>query len=153
MAKNRKRKMAESITVIQTNWQLDEELIKSVRMPVFVQEQQVPYEIDFDNNDALAVHWLAYGKKNVPVGTARLLKDGHFGRMAVIKMYRSQGIGRSIIQAAMDHAGSVGMESIYLNSQLQAKSFYEGLGFQEYGDVFFEANIAHISMIKKLQLI
>ena len=44
--------MVESITVVQTNWQLDEEVIKSVRMPVFVQEQQVPYEIDFDSNDA-----------------------------------------------------------------------------------------------------
>ena len=145
--------MAESITVVQTNWQLDEELIKSVRMPVFVQEQQVPYEIDFDSNDALAVHWLAYGNKNVPVGTARLLKDGHFGRMAVIKMFRNMGIGRSIIQAAMDHAGSVGMESIYLNSQLQAKTFYEGLGFKEYGDVFLEANIEHVSMSKKLRSI
>ncbi len=145
--------MAEPITVIQTNWQLDEELIKSVRMPVFVQEQQVPYEIDFDSNDAMAVHWLAYSENNVPIGTARLLKDGHFGRMAVIKMYRNQGIGRSIIQTAMDHASSVGMESIYLYSQLQAKSFYKGLGFKEYGDVFLEANIEHISMIKKLQSI
>ena len=142
--------MTKSITVIQTNWQLDEELIKSVRTPVFVQEQQVPYEIDFDSNDAMAVHWLALNENDVPVGTARLLEDGHFGRMAVIKMYRNQGIGRSIIQTAMDYASSVGMESIYLNSQLQAKSFYEALGFTEYGDVFLEASIEHISMSKEL---
>lgn len=145
--------MAESITVVQTNWQLDEEVIKSVRMPVFVQEQQVPYEIDFDSNDANAVHWLAFSDDNVPIGTARLLEDGHFGRMAVIKMYRNQGIGRSIIQTAMDYASSVGMESVYLNSQLQARTFYEGLGFKEYGDVFLEANIEHVSMSKKLQSI
>lgn len=145
--------MVESITVVQTNWQLDEGVIKSVRMPVFVQEQQVPYEIDFDSNDANAVHWLAFSDDNIPVGTARLLKDGHFGRMAVIKMYRNQGIGRSIIQTAMDYASSVGMESIYLNSQLQAKTFYEGLGFKEYGDVFLEANIEHVSMSKKLRSI
>ena len=145
--------MTKSITVIQTNWQLDEELIKSVRTPVFVQEQQVPYEIDFDSNDAMAVHWLALNENDVPVGTARLLEDGHFGRMAVIKMYRNQGIGRSIIQTAMDYASSVGMESIYLNSQLQAKTFYEGLGFREFGDVFLEANIEHVSMSKKLRSI
>jgi predicted GNAT family N-acyltransferase len=71
--------------------------------------------------------------------------------MAVIKMYRNQGIGRSIIQTAMDYASSVGMESVYLNSQLQARTFYEGLGFKEYGDVFLEANIEHVSMSKKLQ--
>ena len=145
--------MVESITVVQTTWQLDEGVIKSVRTPVFVQEQQVPYEIDFDSNDANAVHWLAFNDNNIPLGTARLLGDGHFGRMAVIKMYRNQGIGRSIIQAAMDYASSVGMESIYLNSQLQAKTFYEGLGFKEYGDVFLEANIEHVSMSKKLQSI
>ena len=145
--------MVESITVVQTNWQLDEGVIKSVRMPVFVQEQQVPYEIDFDSNDANAVHWLAFNDNNIPIGTARLLGDGHFGRMAVIKMYRNQGIGRSIIQTAMDYASSVGMESIYLNSQLQAKTFYEGLGFKEYGDVFLEANIEHVSMSKKLRSI
>ena len=143
--------MVQSITVVQTNWHLDEGVIKSVRVPVFVQEQQVPYEIDFDSNDANAVHWLAFNDNNIPVGTARLLKDGHFGRMAVIKMYRNQGIGRSIIQTAMDYASSVGMESIYLNSQLQAKTFYEGLGFKEYGDVFLEANIEHVSMSRKLQ--
>ena len=145
--------MTKSITVIQTNWQLDEELIKSVRTPVFVQEQQVPYEIDFDSNDAMAVHWLALNENDVPVGTARLLEDGHFGRMAVIKVYRNQGIGRSIIQTAMEYANSVGMISMYLNSQLQAKSFYEALGFKEYGDVFLEASIEHISMSKELHSI
>ena len=145
--------MTKSITVIQTNWQLDEELIKSVRTPVFVQEQQVPYEIDFDSNDAMAVHWLALNENDVPVGTARLLGDGHFGRMAVIKVYRNQGIGRSILQTAMDYANSVGMKSVYLNSQLQAKSFYEALGFKEYGDVFLEASIEHISMSKELHSI
>ena len=145
--------MTKSIAVIQTSWQLNEELIKSVRTPVFVQEQQVPYEIDFDSNDAMAVHWLALNENDVPVGTARLLEDGHFGRMAVIKVYRNQGIGRSIIQTAMEYANSVGMISMYLNSQLQAKSFYEALGFKEYGDVFLEASIEHISMSKELHSI
>ena len=145
--------MTKSIAVIQTSWQLNEELIKSVRTPVFVQEQQVPYEIDFDSNDAMAVHWLALNENDVPVGTARLLEDGHFGRMAVIKVYRNQGIGRSILQTAMDYANSVGMKSMHLNSQLQAKSFYEALGFKEYGDVFLEASIEHISMSKELHSI
>ena len=143
--------MGNLIRLVQTNWESDELAIKSVRNPVFVQEQMVPYEIDFDGNDALAIHWLAYDKDDRPIGTARVLKDGHFGRMAVIKIYRNQGIGRSIIQAAMSYANSVGMGSIYLNSQVQAKKFYEGLGFKQYGDVFLEANIKHIAMSRSLK--
>ena len=72
------------ITVNTASWDNDEAAIKSVRIPVFVEEQNVPFERDFDSFDASAMHWLAVDDRQSPIGTARMLSDGHFGRMAVL---------------------------------------------------------------------
>ena len=100
------------ISVKRASWTEDEAAIKSVRIPVFVEEQQVPFEFDFDTHDATAKHWLAVDANNQPVGTARMLSDGHFGRMAVLKNYRHQGIGRLIMAAASDYAAVSGMREV-----------------------------------------
>lgn len=153
MARNRIHRPMVAVTIMQTTWESNESAIKSIRMPVFVLEQNVPYQIDFDQNDAQAVHWVAFDQEHQPVGTARLLKDGHFGRMAVLKDFRHKGVGRLIMLAAIDYAKNLGMPTIYLNAQLPAEKFYESLEFERYGETFFEANIEHIGMCRDLDLI
>lgn len=138
-----------AITITRATWHTNEQTIKSIRMPVFVEEQNVPFDIDFDHNDASAIHWLARNEQGRAIGTARMLSDGHFGRMAVLKESRNQGIGRQIMQAALEYAIHAGMEKVYLNAQLHARAFYERLGFSPYGDVFLEANIEHIGMARR----
>ena len=103
------------VTVTETTWEKDQVAIKSVRVPVFVEEQHVPYEIDFDDFDATAVHWLAYDSNLTPIGTARMLIDGRFGRMAVLKPSRNQGVGRLIMLAAIDYATALGMPAMFLS--------------------------------------
>jgi predicted GNAT family N-acyltransferase len=138
------------IRVKSANWAEDEAAIKSVRIPVFVEEQQVPFEIDFDTHDATAEHWLALDANNQPVGTARMRSDGHFGRMAVLKNHRHKGIGRLIMAAAIDYAVVSGMQKIHLYAQLTALPFYQSAGFTAYGEVFLEAGMEHIAMLKQL---
>ena len=99
-----------AITITRATWQTDEQTIKSIRMPVFVEEQNVPFDIDFDLNDASAIHWLARHEQGRAIGTARMLSDGHFGRMAVLKESRNKGIGRQIMQSALEYAMHAGME-------------------------------------------
>ena len=132
-----------AVTVTETTWEKDQVAIKSVRVPVFVEEQEVPYEIDFD---AGAVHWLAYDGDLIPIGTARMLEDGHFGRMAVLKWSRKQGVGREIMLAAIDYAAAEGLKTIFLHAQLAAIAFYHALGFYSYGEVFKTADMDHIAM-------
>tara|TARA_B100000767_G_C19521293_1_gene432598 strand:+ start:87 stop:512 length:426 start_codon:yes stop_codon:yes gene_type:complete len=138
------------ITINSASWKDNEADIKSVRVPVFVEEQQVPYELDFDALDANAMHWLAVDENNKPIGTARMLNDGHFGRMAVLKVFRHKGIGRLIMAEAIAYAAASGYPKVYLNAQLTAFSFYETLGFTRYGEVFSAAGMDHIAMVKEV---
>ena len=138
------------ITVNTASWDNDEAAIKSVRIPVFVEEQNVPFERDFDSFDASAMHWLAVDDRQCPIGTARMLSDGHFGRMAVLKAFRQQGIGRLIIEAAVNYAAASGLKRVHLHAQLSALVFYERLGFAAYGEVFSDAGMEHIAMAKPL---
>ena len=85
-----------AITITRATWHTDEQTIKSIRMPVFVEEQNVPFDIDFDHNDASAIHWLARNEQGGAIGTARMLSDGHFGRMAVQKKAAIRVLGAKL---------------------------------------------------------
>ena len=135
-----------TVHIITTNWLASEMAIKSVRVAVFVKEQNIPYQIDFDDNDQRATHWLALTESQLPVGTARLQRDGHFGRMAVLPDWRSRGIGSLIISAAIDHARKLSLEPLCLNAQLSARPFYQRFGFCSHGPIFMEAGIEHQAM-------
>lgn len=140
-----------SIRVEQTSWQTSEIEIRRIRTWVFVEEQQVPLELDFDGLDPDCIHWLAYDDENRPVGTARLLPDGHFGRMAVLKPNRKCGIGDAIMRAVIKTAAVEQLPELFLHAQLTALPFYSGLGFVSYGEEFMDADMPHIAM--KLVLI
>ena len=124
---------------------------QAVRYDVFVIEQQIPVELEWDQMDAQCLHAVAYllddddGAEQA-VGTGRLLPDGHIGRMAVKQAARGTGLGGVILQALMDAAQQRGDQVVRLNAQTHAEPFYQRHGFVREGDEFIEAGIPHIQM-------
>ncbi|MUK31841.1 GNAT family N-acetyltransferase [Aliivibrio fischeri] len=128
----------------------EKEEIRSIRDSVFIQEQEIDPEIEFDGLDSSAVHALVYCDGEA-VGTGRILSDGHIGRIAILKAYRSKGLGSKIVLSLIEEAARQNYERVYLGSQKHAIQFYEKLGFQPYGEEFIEADIPHLSMEKILK--
>lgn len=117
----------------------------AIRRDVFVVEQGVPEALEWDDADATARHWLAR-VEGKPVGTVRLLADGHIGRVAVRGEWRHRGVGSRLIEAVLSDARAEGRRDLYLNAQLTAIGFYERLGFSAAGPVFDDAGIPHRTM-------
>src|SRR5262245_8659561 len=120
-----------------------------IRFAVFVEEQGVPLELELDEMDEKSIHALAFHDGN-PVGTGRLLPDGHIGRMAVLKAWRGRGIGSAILERLIAAARERGDPSIALSAQVHAVEFYRAHGFQAEGEVYEEAGIAHQAMVRRL---
>lgn len=118
---------------------------RDIRQRVFVSEQGVPEEEEIDEQDADCLHFLLRFEGQ-PCGTARLLDDGHIGRVALLAACRGRGLGRVLMQAVIDCACIRGMKACLLNAQTDAIGFYEALGFKARGEVFMEAGIAHREM-------
>lgn len=117
-----------------------------IRFQVFVQEQQVPPKLELDEFDAISAHALALDPVGKPVGTGRLLPDGHIGRVAVLPPWRNAGIGARIMRALLNEARRQGLSTVELSAQCHARRFYENLGFTAVGSVYMEAGIEHIAM-------
>lgn len=123
--------------------------LEVIRREVFIVEQQVPEEMEWDADDVTSVHALAL-LDGQPVGCGRLLPDGHIGRMAVRAPHRSTGIGRALLQALLAEARRRGMREVVLHAQTHALRFYETQGFVADGPVFDEAGIPHRRMSQAL---
>ena len=118
---------------------------QAIRMAVFVAEQGIAAELEMDGADAGARHVLAR-IDGVAVGTGRLLEDGHIGRVAVLAGWRGRGVGRGIMERLVGEARRIGLERVWLSSQVGAAEFYETLGFERRGAVYVEAGIDHVDM-------
>ncbi|RKS84274.1 putative GNAT family N-acyltransferase [Motilibacter peucedani] len=125
-----------------------------IRFEVFVEEQQVPVELERDDLDAVATHWVAF-LGDEPMGTVRLVaEDGgvaHLGRLAVRKPARGTGLGRQLVAVVEDQGRRLGLERCVLGAQVQAMPFYERLGYAAFGDEFDDAGIPHRWMAKPLR--
>lgn len=132
------------------NWRRDQKVLKAIRHAVFIIEQNVPEELEWDDQDASAFHLLATNDHFEAVGTVRLLKTGQIGRMAVLKKYRSQGAGKMLMVAALDLAEKNNFTSIFLNAQVSAVTFYGAFGFTIISEEYEEAGIPHRKMKKSL---
>ena len=121
----------------------------AIRYDVFVVEQNVPVELERDELDATALHFLGR-VDDVPTGTARIVvKDdtGKIGRVAVLKAARGNGLGTALVRTCLDELRKTpGVMRAALGAQLDALGFYERLGFVAYGDVFDDAGIDHRMM-------
>lgn len=119
-----------------------------VRGEVFIKGQNIDWDLEFDGLDESCVLFVCY-IDNVAVGAARL--NGYkVGRVATMKEYRKQGVGTSLMQSIENHAKVSGIHTLQLNAQLYIKDFYIHLGYIPEGDVFLEADIEHIKMIKEI---
>lgn len=128
------------------DWQADREALRHVRETVFVQEQRVPLEMEWDEADARALHVIAVDPHGNPVGTGRLTEDGRIGRMAVLKDWRGTGVGAAMLEFLMAAARKRGLEEVALNAQTSAIGFYRRYGYTEEGETFMEAGIPHVRM-------
>ena len=121
-----------------------------IRFAVFVEEQGVPAELEMDELDGQCVHALAF-HENLAVGTARLLPDGHIGRLAVLKARRGRGGGAALLQRLIQAARERGDREVLLSAQVHALGFYRSHGFTAYGEAYQEAGIPHQGMRLKLR--
>lgn len=119
---------------------------QAIRYDVFVIEQNIPAELEWDDMDAQCLHAVAYDATGIALGTGRLLPDGHIGRMAVRKSARGLGVGAAILQSLMQQARQRGDQAVKLNAQISAEPFYSANGYSRDGEIFEEAGIPHISM-------
>lgn len=116
-----------------------------VREQVFIQEQHIAAEDEWDTHDAVALHVVIY-QEGQPIATARLLQDHSVGRVAVLKAYRGQGIGQLIMKYIIALAQQQQRPILHLSAQTHALDFYQQLGFQQQGEVYMECSIAHVHM-------
>lgn len=135
----------------------------AVRKEVFVGEQGVPEDLEYDAYDAVAVHVLAIREDGLPLGTGRLLYGeaaaaktggdpsvGSLGRLAVTKAARGLGVGVALVRAIEDAARARGLAAVDLHAQTHALGFYERLGYVAYGPEFPDAGIPHRAMRRAL---
>ncbi|MEI2767052.1 MAG: GNAT family N-acetyltransferase [Nitrosomonas sp.] len=132
------------------NWRNEEPNLRSIRSAVFITEQNVPEEMEWDSMDQICAHILVQDFEGNGIGTARLLPDGHIGRMAVLKVWRRKGIGSAMLQKILQEMRALGMKKATLHAQLTAVEFYEKFGFQKCGKEFMEAGIPHVIMVLDL---
>lgn len=138
--------MIDSVTVAVADWARDQEEIYAVRRTVFVEEQQVPEELERDQFDSVCVHVVARDRTGRAIGTGRLLPDGHIGRVAVLKEWRGRTIGHKLMHTLLEQAAARGLSVVLLNAQTSAVAFYEKLGFRAEGEEFMDAGIPHRTM-------
>jgi predicted GNAT family N-acyltransferase len=125
--------------------------LRRVRYDVFVVEQGVPEVLEWDAADAQSMHALAEDAGASAIGCARLLADGHIGRVAVLREWRGRGVGHALMVRLIDAAQRRGDVRAIVNAQVAAIAFYERLGFAVTGDEFEEAGIPHRVMQRALR--
>jgi len=135
-------------TVKPVYWNATEKTLKAIRRTVFVVEQGVPENVEWDGLDEHAYHVMAFAPDGTPIGTGRLLQDGHIGRMAVLKDWRGRGVGWALLDILLVIANKMGYEEVRLHAQTRVLDFYLRKGFTPQGAEFVEAGIPHIQMTR-----
>lgn len=126
----------DDIEINTVNWLQRKQDLTQIRRHIFIEEQNVPEELEWDEFDDSSTHFLATRGDKV-IAVARLKADGQIGRMAVLAEYRKQGIGSKLLQFVLTFASKKNINPVYLHAQTKAISFYEKQGFIAQGEVFF----------------
>lgn len=138
--------MLAKVVIKEGRWQELASQLKQIRTEVFIKEQCVPAYIEWDEYDEEAIHLLALDEKNQPIGCARILKHGRVGRMAVAKTWRGSGLGKALLEKAIEVCRRLKMPKINISSQTHAIKFYEKAGFVVTSEAYIDANIWHVDM-------
>ncbi|MFO1220820.1 MAG: YbgC/FadM family acyl-CoA thioesterase [Burkholderiaceae bacterium] len=135
-------------------WQELGSAAQVIRRQVFIDEQKIPADLEWDGIDADSVHALAVNRFGVALATGRMLEHvpgvAKIGRMAVVSSMRGSRIGRSVLDALLQAARQRGYREALLHAQCSAAPFYARAGFSERGPVFEEAGIPHVEMVRAL---
>ena len=141
---------ATAFAIRRVAWNDGKEGLRALRRAVFIVEQAIPEDLEWDEFDAVSPHALAEDASGNPVGCGRLLPDGHIGRLAVLSTWRRHGVGSALLLDLMALARTRGHVRVLLNSQTQAMPFYARHGFAAVGKEFMEAGIPHQTMARIL---
>lgn len=141
----------ENLRVELVEWGNGEPAIRAIRKTVFILEQAVPEELEWDGLDSNCAHVLAWNESGEAIGTARMQPNGTIGRMAVLKAWRGRGVGRALLQKLLDLAVRKGLPRVTLSAQTHAIGFYERAGFHMVGEPFMDAGIPHRKMERELR--
>ena len=137
------------INVKYVNNDKEKDICLSIRRKVFVEEQNIPENIEMDDELVQAICVCAILDKQY-VGTARYRETSSgikLERFAVLKKYRGLGVGKALVKFILDNLDQD--QDIYLHAQEAVVNFYLLLGFKKVNDRFYEAEIPHWKMIKK----
>ncbi len=138
------------MTIVSATWRRDREALQCVRRAVFIVEQGIPEEDEWDGADAHCMHALALTAKRDAVGTGRLEPTGKIGRLAVLTEFRGRGLGGELLEWLVAEARRQGMEQVFLHAQVRAQQFYLQHRFEPLGPKFDEVGIAHQCMARQL---
>ena len=131
------------------DWNTEKNSLARIRKQVFIEEQNVPEELEWDEFDDSSTHFIVT-LADKTIATARLKPDGQIGRMAILAEYRHQGTGYRLLQFVLQHATGLNLNQVFLHAQVSAIPFYEKHGFTAVSNIFYEANIPHREMSLKL---
>ena len=140
-------------TIKPVEWSTGKDALRAVRRKVFVEEQHVPEELEWDDEDERSDHVMAVALDGTPIGTGRLLRDGHIGRMAVLKEWRGLGVGDALMTHLLGLARRSGRTVVVLHAQTHAVGFYARHGFATEGGEFIEEGIPHFVMTLALKTV
>jgi predicted GNAT family N-acyltransferase len=144
--------MTRGFRVRLADWATDKDTIRRIRRQVFILEQSVPPEIEWDGRDEDCVHVIAETSNRDAIGTGRLHPSGKIGRMAVLRPWRGTGIGSALLARLLETARAQGIEQVFLHAQSHVVDFYKRAGFRAQGEEFMEAGIPHRLMGRQTQL-
>ena len=140
-----------AISIVITDFNAHAAAIRAVRTAVFVKEQAIPREDEFDEHDPACLHAIAFDAETaVATGRINFSQAGRLGRIAVLPSHRRLGLGTTLIKALEAVAKKENLKRIWFHAQVQAVPFYNSLGYQTVGAEFVEDSIMHVKMEKKL---
>ncbi|CAM8391254.1 GNAT family N-acetyltransferase [Candidatus Methylopumilus universalis] len=140
--------MENNLKVEVVKWIDEYDSLTMIREKVFIEEQKVTSQLEWDGMDKEAIHFLAF-KDEKAIGCARALVIEYcmqLGRIAVLKEYRGEGIGSALIEKAMTTAKLNQLSAIYISAQCHAIDFYKKFGFEVTSDIYLDAEILHRDM-------
>ncbi|WP_246938551.1 GNAT family N-acetyltransferase [Bacillus pinisoli] len=140
-----------NVTVVSNEQEFEDAL--KVRRIVFINEQQVPEEEEIDQYENECTHVIMYDTEKQPIATGRLRDVDGIGKMeriCVLDSHRGLGLGKNIMDRLEVIAKEKGYHKLKLNAQTHAEGFYKKLGYQTISDVFLDAGIPHVTMVKEV---
>ncbi len=140
--------------ILRTRWQQHQFELAALRKQVFIEEQGVPEDLEWDDQDPGATHFLVFNDEHAAIATARAVAEANgclrIGRFAVRADQRRRGVGATLLDNILTWARDQGYDRAVLSAQLSAVTFYEAAGFTPYGDTYLDAGIEHRSMVLPL---